>query len=478
MGPNSAQLADAQAAQIENTESPDHIMSRQKAEQEDESSGETAAVPLSELTVQAPIDWDASQQQQQSGPSLYSSHDREENGAPLAELVSRPPVNRTPSTASRRGRPSSSKSSGHRPPLSNVATKLYTVSYLIFFSILGTLARLGVQALTFYPGAPVVTGVLWANVGGSILMGFFIEDRNIFREEWSIDLDNSQDVLSTGDADAVAAWVKKHKTVKKTIPLYIGLTTGFCGSFTSFSSFIRDVFLALSNDLPVPASSSTVDRGRGDSFMAVVAVIAVTVALSLASLYFGAHLAVALDPWTPVLRFRLIRKVLDRAVVFLAWGCWLGAVFMAIWPPDRQHSTETWRGRAVFAMVFGPLGCLFRFYVSLWLNARIPNFPLGTFTVNIFGTAIEGMCFDLQHVANIGAASSSLTGCQVLQGVMDGFCGCTTTVSTWVAELSSLGRPRYSYLYGSASLGLALAFLVVIMGSLRWTIGFASPVCT
>ena len=29
---------------------------------------------------------------------------------------------------------------------------------------------------------------------------------------------------------------------KKTIPLYIGLTTGFCGSFTSFSSFARAFF--------------------------------------------------------------------------------------------------------------------------------------------------------------------------------------------------------------------------------------------
>jgi fluoride ion exporter CrcB/FEX len=253
---------------------------------------------------------------------------------------------------------------------------------------------------------------------------------------------------------------------------------------------MRDAFLALSNDLPNPSSSTftTEDRNRGDGFMAVVAVIAITVSMSMSSLYCGAHLAIALDPLTPIVPFRFIRKVLDRAVVPLAWGCWLGAVFMAIWPPDRFNDRETWRGRAIFAIVFGPLGCLFRFYISLWLNARIPAFPLGTFTVNVFGTAIEGMCYDLQHVAGIGATSSSslsenisisvLTGCQVLQGVMDGFCGCTTTVSTWVAELSSLGRRRYAYLYGSVSVGIALALLVVIMGSLRWTIGFSSPVCT
>ncbi|KAF4214192.1 hypothetical protein CNMCM6457_007305 [Aspergillus fumigatiaffinis] len=69
-------------------------------------------------------------------------------------------------------------------PLSKHATHLFTLSYLVFFSIFGTLARLGLQALTFYTGAPVVTGALWPNVGGSLLMGFFLEDKNLFREEW------------------------------------------------------------------------------------------------------------------------------------------------------------------------------------------------------------------------------------------------------------------------------------------------------
>lgn len=38
--------------------------------------------------------------------------------------------------------------------VSRLATQIYTLSYLILFSIFGTLARLGLQALTSYPGAP------------------------------------------------------------------------------------------------------------------------------------------------------------------------------------------------------------------------------------------------------------------------------------------------------------------------------------
>ncbi|KAJ5227322.1 uncharacterized protein N7469_007328 [Penicillium citrinum] len=362
-----------------------------------------------------------------------------------------------------------------RPPLSKRATQLYTLSYLVFFAIFGTLARLGLQALTFYTGAPVVTGVVWANVGGSLIMGFLSEDRNLFREEWGkIQANNSNNPDQTEQS-------KSHQAVKKTIPLYIGLTTGFCGCFTSFSSFIRDVFLALANALPdpsLPAGSSIASRNGGYSFMALVAVILLTVSLSLSALIFGAHLALALAQYTPTVPFTLTRRVLDRIIVVLGWGCWLGAVFLAIWPPDRHDGPDTWRGRAVFACVFAPVGCFVRYYLSMYLNSRIPAFPLGTFTTNVFGTIIEGVCYDLQHVNGLGAVvPAALTGCQVLQGVMDGFCGSATTISTWVAELNGLSKRRHAYVYGLASVVVSLCFLIVIMGSLLWTRGFADAVC-
>jgi CrcB protein len=353
-------------------------------------------------------------------------------------------------------------------------THFYTVSHLIFFSILGTLARLGLQALTFYKGAPVVTGVLWANVTGSLVMGFLSEDKKLFREEWGSKSCKEATVEARDNN-------KNHKAVKKTIPLYIGLTTGFCGCLTSFSSFIRDVFLALANALPdpsLPENSQIAPRNGGYSFMALVAVILLTVSLSLSALIVGAHLALALTRFTPTVPFALTRRVLDPMVVVLAWGCWLGSVFLAIWPPDRHRGPDVWRGRAVFALVFAPLGCLLRFYVSLHLNGRIPSFPLGTFVVNIFGTVVLGLCYDLQHVSGLGAVvPAALTGCQVLQGVMDGFCGSATTVSTWVAEMNAFARRRHAYVYGVSSVVVALGFLIVIMGSLLWTRGFAEPVC-
>lgn len=362
---------------------------------------------------------------------------------------------------------------------SRIATELYTISYLIFFSIWGTLARLGLQALTFYPGAPVTFSVLWANVAGTFIMGFLSEDRQLFATEWG----NRGDFVP--EPYDVPAEKKRHGKVKKTIPMYIGLATGFCGSFTSFSSFMRDIFLALSNDLhapiyhpyppnnPLPSASNTLARNGGYSLLAILATIILTLATCYAALHVGAHLALLLDPITPTIPFRPTRRVVDPVFVFLGWGVWIGAIFLSIFPPQ-----ERWRSQAIYACIFAPIGCLLRYYISLFLNPVAPTFPLGTFTVNILGTAVLGMAYDLQHVklSSTGLVGGGVVGCQVLQGIMDGFCGTLTTVSTWIAELDALKRGK-AYVYGAASVGAGMGLLVILLGSVKWTIGWREIVC-
>lgn len=370
----------------------------------------------------------------------------------------------------------------HKAPedlqVSRLATQIYTISYLILFSFLGTLARLGLQWLTNYAGAPVFPSV-WFNFGGSAVMGFLAEDRMLFRHEWGtptyehqIQKAKRDEESGGGSGDSgrpavdLAAAKKAHLATKKTIPLYIGLATGFCGSFTSFSSFMRDTFLAVSNDLTYGSSTATTPRNGGFSFMALLAVVIITVTASLSGLFAGAQLASALEPVTPSLPFLVTRRVADRLAVFLAWGCWAGAVVLAAVPPAGY-----WRGVAVFSLVLAPLGTLARFYLSLWLNGLRPSFPLGTFAANALGTAVLGMAWDLQRVPLGG-----VVGCQVLQGVEDGFCGCMTTVSTWVAELAGLRR-RHAWVYGAASVVLGFAVMVAVMGGLRWSNGFAALQC-
>ena len=370
--------------------------------------------------------------------------------------------------------------------------KLYTYSWLVFFSIFGTLARLGTQWITYYPNAPIVTNELWANVGGCLVMGFLMEDRALFRASPNakngqrsprikIDSDSASETeKAQGELQHIQQEferrqaTKAHLSHKKTLPLYIGLTVGFCGSYTSFSSFMRDMFLALSNDL-VPKNAGSGARSAGWSVCAVLAVGIAEAGLSLAALSAGAHICEAVMPLLQRIAAVRMSHILNPIGVVLGLGCWLGAVFLAIWPPQTR-----WRGDCVYAIVFAPLGCLVRFWLAIRLNSRVARFPVGTFAANIFGSMVLAMAYDLQHapLASAGGpVGGGIIGCQVLQGIMDGFCGCLTTVSTWVAELKGL-RKRHAYEYGLASIAVGFSFMLVIIGALHWTIGLSRPLCT
>lgn len=343
-----------------------------------------------------------------------------------------------------------------------------TVSWLILFSFFGTLARLGVEALTTYPSAPFASTVLWANLGGSLFLGFLLEDRRLFRGMVPTD-------LITDDKEATHGHIARQQ---KTLPIYIGLATGFCGSFTSFSSFITDAFLALANRLTpssptspyhnVPVTSIHARNG-GYSFLAVLSILIVHPAVSIGALKTGAHVALATGRFTPSIPAKLITW-LDRVVVVLGLGCWIGVVLLSVFPPGPASA---WRFRATLPLVFSPPGALLRFYLSKYLNPRLPPFPMGTFTANIIGTVVQATCYVLQHSDSVVTKGESVDAdaCTVLEGLMQGFCGCLTTVSTWVAELNGLRR-RHAWFYGLTSVAVALAFQVVIMGTVLWTKGF------
>jgi CrcB protein len=372
---------------------------------------------------------------------------------------------------------------------SRFLTQLYIYSYLVCFSIFGVLARVGLQALTLYPGALVPNTDLWANFAGCLIIGFLREDSTLFhRHQQKVQNEHKKRTNSSEgtrqsntdgsnqDADKDTAAIEAaFRASRAQIPAYIGLTVGFCGSFTSFASICRDAFFAISNNINTDdtavhfVSSSARSREAGYSVMAIMAVLLLEIGLSIVALKMGAHLAIVtqrlFENATVDVSFS---KVLNPLFVIIAWGVWIGAVILAILGPH-----DTWRGKVLFALVFAPVGCILRFQLSVHMNRLVASFPLGTFTANVLGAAILGMSYDLQH----SSAARSVTGCQVLQGMEDGFCGALTTVSTWVLELDTL-RLRHAYIYGGCSVFIAVGCITAIMGPLRWTEGFMSPVCS
>ncbi|EPS41462.1 hypothetical protein H072_4647 [Dactylellina haptotyla CBS 200.50] len=320
-------------------------------------------------------------------------------------------------------------------PLGRLTSKerfdlLTTFSWLIFFSIFGAIARVGLSALTAYPGSPLA-GVIWANFAGSFVMGFMAEEIRFFAavpaskkkvEDTSNGENENQETIAQDNHWSVD---------KKAIPLYIGITTGFCGSLTSFSSWMRDIFWAMSNTMPHH------DRHRGYNVEALLAQLLATVALSVGGLKCGAHMALFLRPVIPTMP-KGFRPHLDILALILGPACWIGITMMAIFIPK-------WRGIVLFAGVFAPIGTMLRFGASKKFNPMMPTFPVGTFIVNVGGSLLDASFILLQSYSSV-----SFVGCEVLQGLEDGLCGCLTTVSTWVVEITSLRR-GHAYVYGSAS---------------------------
>ncbi|KAH8901893.1 hypothetical protein BR93DRAFT_858832, partial [Coniochaeta sp. PMI_546] len=375
-------------------------------------------------------------------------------------------------------------------------TSVFISANLVVFSILGTLARLGLSALTAYTAGPVRFGSLWPNFAGSLILGFLSEGAELFhhpRAARSLSREapnakNDSDRRSPSDTeDSVGGTQEKEVPVAAgtplPVPLYIGLATGFCGSLTSYSAFMRDSFETLAGML----GSATPRPSPGQDIMSVATVIIATLGLSAAGMKFGAHVAIFINRYERKLSKRAMHAT-DWILVILGVGLWAGAVIMAILPPDRPSGPvgsaessrqETWRGQALFSLIFAPLGCLLRFAASTRLNNRIVGFPLGTFCVNMFGTLLLTVVWDLQRLPNRGIAANiggDLIACQVLQGIEDGFCGCLTTVSTWILELSSLRR-RHAYRYGIASIVTSLVIVIIVMGCVTWTLGLRQPVC-
>ena len=309
-------------------------------------------------------------------------------------------------------------------------------SWIIFSSIWGSLARIGLSALSTYPGQPVFP-LIWSQFVGCAVMGFLLQDKTLFPKD------------------------------DRYVPLYIGLTTGFCGSLTSFSSFIWNCFQALANIDPY------YERARGRNILALFAQIIITLCISIAALRFGAHCAQLSRHLLPSVReVTKVKRYLDMIGITLAISGWTaGAIMTALIPK--------WRSQ-LFTAVFAPagtsllsfwsdvIGALCRWQLSRF-NPFAPSFPLGTFTANISATVILGIAVIIQGRSSI--TSVSTISCAILHGIDTGFCGCLSTISTFAVELDTLIR-KHAYVYATVSITLALILLVLVVGIPTWTLGF------
>ena len=343
-------------------------------------------------------------------------------------------------------------------------------------------------------------------------------------------------------------------------PLYTGLTTGFCGCLTSFSSYMRDIFFVATSAPSLAAAWSSAGRGFNTSgsasmsvdtehsissdslrppslpgmpllsdpaysiightasqrFVAVLAILIATPLVCICVLEAGAHFTILICHISPhmhnslhfarghtrwVSRFLCRRapqifrtgvtstrrtnrssttkgvsrlwgnlswtSILNGVVLFFACSTWIAVLVLSVlWPMTVPNApppsstladasavvreSPTKRPAVLVPLVFAPVGCLSRYYVSRWLNPPpsllsafatgrrytsrhwdtrrerssrahwpssrhiLPSWvPLGTFTVNVLGTLVLGGTYIAQHRLSrtpTSSRSSSSTG--------------------------------------------------------------------
>ncbi|KAJ3226452.1 hypothetical protein HDU81_007309 [Chytriomyces hyalinus] len=306
---------------------------------------------------------------------------------------------------------------------------MVNVLSITLFSWIGVLVRVGLIEVASYSTA--VFPLLWAQCLGCFVMGLV-----------------------------------RHSTLLSPA-LKLGLTTGLCGSITTFSSFSLGVFQVL-----VSPSLSRADAQTTFSLASIVSALSlvmVTFGMAMASLQFGEAVAVAWSalptasghvPFkhtSSVINFKGV-SMLVSDLVLISCSCvsWIAIFVLCI------HSGATIGSSAMIpfqthtlwsvslSCLLGPIGAVLRYAAGLYLNKVWPRFPLGTFLVNTVGSVIRAW----GQVYWVKAGGALDMG--VAAAVNDGFTGGLTTLSTLAAELSVLGVGAGA-LYAGSSVAVSLA---------------------
>jgi fluoride ion exporter CrcB/FEX len=321
----------------------------------------------------------------------------------------------------------------HEKAFPVVHRKWATVLTIVHGSIWGVVARKGLNELTGYGG--YLGGVVWSNFAACIIMGMLLNSERFW--------------VNLGD-------------VKGAIPLYAGFTTGFCGTFSSFSSMIIESFTEAVKTRGYPNS--------GYGVMEFFSVIIGQIAISSTGFQIGGHIIEQFDDFIPEIslkHYQIVELFLIVAGIVLFI---VDVILIGVLPSSRSWT---------FAILFAPFGALSRFYMSKFLNQLFEYFPLGTFAANSLGSLLLAVFTLLgqgrRSLSDVPIASTVIS-CRVLVGLDDGFCGALTTVSTFIVELHTLKTAK-AYFYGVTSIVVSFGLVVVTLGSYNWTHGLTNLVC-
>ncbi len=313
-----------------------------------------------------------------------------------------------------------------------------TLFCITLFTYFGALTRMVLSNLSQTHSTQLlpefVSSFFLANIVGSLVMGVFVPLEKLF-------------------SPGYVSW-------------YIGVTTGFCGSCTTFSTWQRVTAAELAN---------------GHIVIGLLTLL-LTFCTSYTAFTFGKHIGEAIfhrpvrcwrgqrfdEVSVTITNTNMSTTQLEQGrsvkrYVFL----FIATVFVsaAVWILLFMDTESAVRQRYWVATALGPLGSFARYFLLL-NNRKRPTFPLFTFMVNVSASIISTIILVVYiRLSENVCEKLSPYDLWLNNGVGAGILGCFSTVSTFVNELSKLADTNmtHAYRYGLLSIFVSQILCISIV---------------
>ena len=262
-----------------------------------------------------------------------------------------------------------------------------------------------------------------------------------------------------------------HKEVlsKNCKVLYVSLSTGLCGSLTTFSSWNAEASIVLLHLNESSLNTSQTVDNPANRIVGSFTILILGVGMPLASVLLGKNIALQwkamwLNDISTCYKINIHRLLIGKMwlVLFIITICYvLSTTAIAV------SCILTYNFPLLFSLVFGGFGTYIRWRLSYFDNCSASGFPFGTLLANSIGSILlAGIIVSKTYVVVEATADDMVLA--VLIGVATGFCGSLTTVSTFITQLCTLPF-HIGLLYSLVSLAISQVLFTLILGTYSWT---------